>query len=165
MVFHALTFTRSRGRCWKPRPEAAVFNTSLGTWRVLLHRKNMFDRYYCINTENICYISCYFLHYFVSPFHWCLANAISTVLMHRKNMFDRYYCILKTFATFRVISCTILFRLFTDVSRTPFPRTMLVLELGSAGQCTSHNGSKSVTQVRSYWKLRSRALTTRELPC
>ena len=35
-----------------------------------------------------------------------------------KNMFDRYYCIkLKTFATFRVIYCTILFRLLTDVSR------------------------------------------------
>ena len=40
--------------------------------------KNMFDRYYCIKTENICYISRYFLHYFVSPLHRCLANAIST---------------------------------------------------------------------------------------
>ena len=40
--------------------------------------KNMFDCYYCIKTENICYISHYFLHYFVSPFHPCLANAIST---------------------------------------------------------------------------------------
>ena len=39
--------------------------------------KTMFDRYYCINTENICYISRYFLHYFVSPFHRCRANAIS----------------------------------------------------------------------------------------
>ena len=29
-------------------------------------------------TENICYISRYFLHYFVSPFHRCLANVIST---------------------------------------------------------------------------------------
>ena len=38
----------------------------------------MFDRYYCIKTENICYISRYFLHYFVSPFHRCRANAIST---------------------------------------------------------------------------------------
>ena len=37
----------------------------------------MFDRYYCIKTENICYISC-FLHYFVLPFHRCLKNAIST---------------------------------------------------------------------------------------
>ena len=38
----------------------------------------MLDRSYCIKIENICYISRYFLHYFVSPFHWCLANAIST---------------------------------------------------------------------------------------
>ena len=28
-------------------------------------------------TEIICYISRFFLHYFVSPFHRCLANAIS----------------------------------------------------------------------------------------
>ena len=28
--------------------------------------------------KNICYISRYFLHYFVSPFHRCLANIIST---------------------------------------------------------------------------------------
>ena len=78
MVFHALTFTRSRGRCWKPRPEAAVFNTSQGTWRVLMHWKNMFSRYYCIKIEKICYISRYFLHYFVSPLRRCLANVIST---------------------------------------------------------------------------------------
>ena len=58
--------------------EAAVFNTSQGTWRMLMHWKPMFDRYYCIKTENICYISRYFLHCFVSPFHQCLANAIST---------------------------------------------------------------------------------------
>ena len=30
--------------------------------------KNMLDRYYCIKTENICYISRYFLHYLVPPF-------------------------------------------------------------------------------------------------
>ena len=36
--------------------------------------KTMFDRYYCIKTENICYILRYVLHYFVSPFHRCLAN-------------------------------------------------------------------------------------------
>ena len=61
MVCHALTFARS-----------------LRTWRMLMHWKTMFDRYYCIKTENICYISRYFLHYFVSPFPRCLANAIST---------------------------------------------------------------------------------------
>ena len=54
-------------------------NTSQGTWRMLMHWKTMFNRYYCIKTENICYISRYFLHYFVSPFHRCLTNAISTV--------------------------------------------------------------------------------------
>ena len=65
------------GRCWKLRPEAAVFNSSQGTCRMLMHWKTMFDRYYCIKTENICYISHYFLHYFVLPFHRCLANVIS----------------------------------------------------------------------------------------
>ena len=34
-----------------------------------------------------------------------------------------------------------------------------------AGQYTPRNGSKSVAPVRSYWKLRSCALTARELPC
>ena len=29
-------------------------------------------------TENICFISRYFLHYFASPFHRCRENAIST---------------------------------------------------------------------------------------
>ena len=71
MVFHALTFARSRGRCWKPRPEAAVFNTSLGTWQMLMHWKTMFSCYYCIKSENICYNLRYFLHYFISPFHRC----------------------------------------------------------------------------------------------
>ena len=50
-----------------------------GTWQMLMHWKTMFDRYYYIKIKNICYISRYFLHYFVSPFHWCLANAIFTV--------------------------------------------------------------------------------------
>ena len=42
--FNALTFARSLGRCSKPR-KAAVFNTSLGTWRMLMHEKTMFDPY------------------------------------------------------------------------------------------------------------------------
>ena len=78
----------------------------------------MFDRYYCIKSGNICCISRYFVHYFVLPFHRCLADAIST----------------------------------------DYARSM-------AGQNTSRNGSKSVASVRSYSKLRSRALTARELPC
>ena len=51
-----------------------------------------------------------------------LKSHVQSLLLHKK---------LKTFATFRVISCTILFRLFTDVARTLFPRTMLVLGQGS----------------------------------
>ena len=65
-----------------------------------------------------CYISPYFLHYFVSPFHRCPANVVST-----------------------------------DYARS------------RAGQYTLRNGSKSVAPVRTYWKLRSRALTARELLC
>ena len=118
MIFHALTFARSCGRCWKLRPKAAVFNTSHGTRRMLMHWKTMFDRYYCIKTANICYISRYFLHYFVSPFHRCLANAISTDYAHSR-----------------------------------------------AGQYISRNSSKSVAPVWPYWKLRSRVLIARELPC
>ena len=87
MIFHALTFARSRGRCWKPRPEVAVFNTSQGTWRTLIHWKTMLDRNYCIKTENICYISRYFLHYFVSSFHRCLAKAVSTAhVIHSRTL-------------------------------------------------------------------------------
>ena len=37
--FNALTFTRSLGRCWKPRPSASVFDISLGTGRMLMHVK------------------------------------------------------------------------------------------------------------------------------
>ena len=43
--FNALTFARSRGRCWKPRPSTSVFNISHGTWRMLMHEKTMFDPY------------------------------------------------------------------------------------------------------------------------
>ena len=51
-----------------------------------------------------------------------LKNHVRSLLLHKK---------LKTFATFQVISCTILFRLFTDIARVLFPRTMLVLGQGS----------------------------------
>ena len=59
-----------------------------------------------------------------------LKNHVRSLLLHKK---------LKTFATFRVVSCTILFRLFTDVSRTQFPRTMLVLGPGSTHLVTAAN--------------------------
>ena len=39
VFFNALTFARSLGRYWKPRPSASVFNTSHGTWRMLMHVK------------------------------------------------------------------------------------------------------------------------------
>ena len=77
-MFHALTFARFRGRCWKPRPSGSVFNTSQETWQMLMHWKTLFDCYYCIKTENIYYILRYFVHYFVTPFHRCLLNLIST---------------------------------------------------------------------------------------
>ena len=35
--FNALIFARSLGRCWDPW--ASVFNTSHGTWRLLMHEK------------------------------------------------------------------------------------------------------------------------------
>ena len=38
-LFNALTFARSLGRCWKPRPKASVFNISHGTWWVLMLEK------------------------------------------------------------------------------------------------------------------------------
>ena len=37
--FNALTSARSLGRCWKPRPSASVFNTSHGTWQMLMHEE------------------------------------------------------------------------------------------------------------------------------
>ena len=38
---NTLTFARSRGRCWKPRPTtASVFNISLGTGQTLMHGKS-----------------------------------------------------------------------------------------------------------------------------
>ena len=37
--FNTLISARSLGRCWKPRPLASVFNTSNGTWRMLMHEK------------------------------------------------------------------------------------------------------------------------------
>ena len=45
MIFHSLTFARSREKA-----SPSVFNTSLGTLRMLINDKIMFDRYYCINS-------------------------------------------------------------------------------------------------------------------
>ena len=75
---------------------------------LLLHKK----------WKHLLHIALFLLHYFVSPFHRCRANAIST-----------------------------------DYARS------------RAGQYTSRDDSNFVAPVRAYWKLPSRALTARELPC
>ena len=36
MIFHSLTFARSRERCWKPRAKPEIFNNSRGTLRIAL---------------------------------------------------------------------------------------------------------------------------------
>ena len=36
---NTLTFARSLGSYRKPRPSASVFNTSLGSWQTLMHKK------------------------------------------------------------------------------------------------------------------------------
>ena len=101
--------TETEGRGFRHLPtDLANVNALKNHVRSLLLHKNW----------KHCYISRYFLHYFVSPFHRCLANVIST-----------------------------------DSARS------------RAGQYTSRNGSKSEAPVRSYWKLRKRALTARGLPC
>ena len=47
----------------------SVFFFSLLFMRMFMHWETMFDPYYCIKTENICYISRYFLHFFAQcPF-------------------------------------------------------------------------------------------------
>ena len=47
-------------------------------------------------------------------------------------------------------SCTILFRLFTDVSQTQFPRTMLVLGPGSTHLVTTANLWPRYDHIESY---------------
>ena len=69
-----------------------------------------------------------------------LKNHVRSLLLHKN------WKHLST--TFRVISCTILLRLFTDVSRMQFSRTMLVLGPGS----THISLRKQICgPVRSYW--------------
>ena len=38
--FQSFTFARSLGRCWKPRASPSVFNTCLGTLRMLMNGKS-----------------------------------------------------------------------------------------------------------------------------
>ena len=54
--FNALTFARSLWRCWKPRPSASVFNTSHGTWWMLMHKKkHVWSLYYISIARNYIY--------------------------------------------------------------------------------------------------------------
>ena len=78
-------------------------------------------------------------------------------------MFDRYYCIkTKKISNFS--------RYFLHYFVSPFHRCRASAistdyARSGAGQYTSRDDSNSVAPVRAYWKLRSRALTARELPC
>ena len=57
MIFHSLTFARSRAReVLKTEGEARGFQPSRGTLRMLMNDKIMFDRYYCINITKHCEI-------------------------------------------------------------------------------------------------------------
>ena len=73
MAFHALTFARSRGRLKTEAEGRGSQHLPKGPGECLMHCAII-----AYKTENISYISHYFLHYFVLPFHRCRTNAIST---------------------------------------------------------------------------------------
>ena len=74
MIFHSLTFARSRGRCWKPRAKPEVFNISRGSLRMLMNDKIMFDPYYCINSKKT---------------HWKLRKCLRTLFFSLTTIFLR----------------------------------------------------------------------------
>ena len=60
MFFHALTFAGFRVSInfrWVP---SEVFNNTRGTQGMLMHGKNMFDRYYCIKESKKSILERYF---------------------------------------------------------------------------------------------------------
>ena len=63
-----------------------------------------------------------------------LKNHVRSLFLHKT---------LKHLLHFAFFSCTILFRLLTDVARTDYARSR-------AGQYTSRDGSNSVAPVRAY---------------
>ena len=78
-------------------------------------------------------------------------------------MFDRYYCI-------KIENIFYISLYFFHYFVLPFYRCLANIittdyARSRAGQYKSRDGSIFVAPVRSYWKLRSRALTARELPC
>ena len=109
MVPREVLQTKARGRGFQhlPRELANVNALKNHVRSPLLHKNWKYLLYFAL-----------FLALFCSPFHRCLANAISTEYTRSK-----------------------------------------------AGQYTSHNGSKSVAPVWSYWKMRCRASAACELPC
>ena len=50
---NALTFVRSLGKCEKRRSVISVFNTSLGTWQMLMHEKKTFLSFILVNNSVI----------------------------------------------------------------------------------------------------------------
>ena len=83
-----------------------------------------------------------------------LKNHVRSLLLHKK------WKHLLHFALFLALFCFT----FSLMSRERIFH-WLCYARSRTGQYTSRNGSKSVDPVRSYWKLRSCALTARELPC
>ena len=111
MVFHALTFARSQGRCWKPRPMAEVFNISRGTRQTLMYWKTMSDRCYCIiSTKCSVTFAKNVALYFVNVWQvrgrcwkprpkaevFNISRGTRQTLMYWKTMFDRCHCIIST---------------------------------------------------------------------
>ena len=72
---HGKTYNKSPRRI---NHKATRSKTNTGTTALERSVEQTTEGFDCKKTENICYISRYFLHYFVSPFHRCLTNAIST---------------------------------------------------------------------------------------
>ena len=78
-------------------------------------------------------------------------------------MFDRFIAL-------KIENICYIARYFLHYSVSPFHRCF-ANEISTdyarsrAGQDISRDGNNSVAPVQAYWKLRSRALTARELPC
>ena len=81
-----------------------------------------------------------------------LKNYVRSLLLHKNEKH------LLHFALFLALFCFPFSRCRTNAISTDYARSR-------AGQYTSRDGSNFVAPVRVYWKLRSRALTARELPC
>ena len=74
--FNALTFAKSLGRCWKPRPPASVFNTSLGTWRMLMHEKTCLIPIAHYNNVYVQFDNVWFSVIMSSSVWWCITRVI-----------------------------------------------------------------------------------------